>query len=492
MKSKVDIFRPLAAAASVRGPSAIFRRAHHHPSSSARPPERDGEASDSGAGRPAADVAPSGSTGDESFVCSVPPGEWPPHPAAASSGSDSARERRGQNRGLEIGAEVVGTSEDRSLTPQSQRGRRRDSSTVTTASGPSYYKIELVKEDGAEGTVRLAAGDDASVQFGPEHNEGLLVDRPRDDGDDEREKRGIPRAAPVGSLEADAADVSASTKRKKGERDAKQKWTISDGGKIVAIPPSPSPTRLSMSGLWGKMKSSKIAKASSTDAPSNASDSNSGSNLVRVEKGSKGEERDAVCPLPPTSSPLSQPPQLVKVDSHGSSGSESTVPPSPLVSKKAPLSAVMREEDRQVSNAVSVDEGSQGQLEAVSLESPPRMNRSVVSQSLFQESDGSDDGTSYRRKAARGDRRRSSSSKERDDPSTTNATEHSFLHRIPAAPSMDGSHPSWEGGSSARSQEGWFAQLLDVFSLGGGCCRQNFVAGEPVVARSCCSGQEVA
>lgn len=251
--------------------------------------------------------------------------------------------------------------------------------------------------------VQLTAGDDSSVQLTPDHNEQLIQ---LANVVDVNKKNNIIRASPIvehEAIELDHEAHSVNVIRANGaaicasslqQHDPSQRWTISDNGDIIVIPPSPS--RVSMT---------HSKKPSKTD---------------------HGHDE--------ASSSLSMPPSLVKANSSSDSSSSSD--------NDSLLSAT--------NDSIAKECPPSG---SESLESPPRMTRSVITPSLFQESiEGSSKGGSTSTISANGSKSRSnklqSNKKGRQTPTTSQRS------------------------SGCGTRFDFLSQILDVFSLNGACCHQ--------------------
>jgi len=406
----------------------------------------------------------------ESFVISVPPGEWPP--AVLSSTSDGTttagmdgRDVMGGKQPQELdrsaplptGATTSSSSSmgggDDGGSPRSRASQDMPSEVAAIAAisrddardihatkiaAPSYYKIELVRGGGGgdgdgdedcDTVVQLTAGDDSSVQLGADHNEGLrLISNAEDDDDDRTGPRHgghekIIRASPIVELDAIEHEATEEGKGKEHEGEGEtavasrpQRWTVSDKGRIVAVPPSPS----------------SVAAASPTKPRHHH-------NNGRSPSKHHGDEDDKLLDIPPL---------MVKAScgssSSCSSGSSSSVD-SFLSEKARDDDDIMPGEDR----ARAELEGA----ESESLESPPRLDRSVITPSLFQDSVN---GSSHE-KMKKDNNKRSSSVNSGKSRSSSGSTT-----------------PSMGGGRGCGFRGGDFlSQILDVFSLSGGCCHQN-------------------
>ncbi len=266
-----------------------------------------------------------------------------PHFAKAHAALSSASESTSPRRPLRTAAPLpAGTAAGEDVVAFPRR---------TTPTTPSYYRIELHPKN--DGVVQLTAGDDASVQFTPEtHKRQLKMAEGTNAGNGNN--NAIVRASPVierkelkqataAAHEAIEHDMVAAkyecdtSERHRRHRSSQQHWTISDSGRIVALPPSPN--RVSTAHDYVKAAHSK-------------------------PRGGKGSNDD---------DDLSVPPMLVKANSHGSSSTHSDCDDRSYLS----ANSLEREE--------AVEEG----VEVPSPESPPRMTRSVIFQSLFQDSIGS-------------------------------------------------------------------------------------------------------
>jgi len=408
MKSKVDIFRPLAAAKrGCRADSAtsIFRRNNNNNQKKIHR----GTNSKISKGDNADDDDDDDDDEESIVVVSTPPGEWPPHKATLSSTAseltNSPHKPLKTSAPLPFSADSAndavvssGNNDGNCCTSSSPRTSTATATMTTTTmsttqvASPSYYRIELDPEN--DNMVQLTAGDDSSVQFTPEvHNRQLQMAI-----EDDRNK-GIIRASPVverKEMPIEATPSQHSSQRRHHEimhqqqqQQPQQRWTVSGNGKIIAIPPSPS--HVSMTHDYVHKKG----------------------------KGGDNENDD-----------LSLPPMLVKANSHGDSSSQSSA--DDMIDNNSYISSNSLRNDR-------------------NLESPPRMTRSIVSQSLFQDSIGSSS-----REGSQGSRRSRTGRK--------NA----------AGSSSDGDAEKCNaGGCGTRLPSfDFFGTLLDVFSLNGACCRQ--------------------
>lgn len=239
------------------------------------------------------------------------------------------------------------------------------------------------------------------MQLAADHNERLQLAANDADCGPRHEHKNIIRASPIveheaiehGAAAADAAAWAPSEAAVKKEHDAEgeverppaQRWTVSDHGRIVAVPPSPS----------------SVAAARSKKP--------------RRHSPAHGDGLDV-------------PPLLVRASSGGSSV-DSFLPEN---AKDAPC-------------------GAESGAESESLESPPRLDRSVITPSLFQDSVN---GSSSEGKSGRQKNKRSSS---------VNSTKSR----------SSGSTSPIQGGGGCGARFDFLSQILDVFSLNGGCCHQN-------------------
>ncbi|KAL9187554.1 hypothetical protein ACHAXT_001657 [Thalassiosira profunda] len=444
MKPKVDIFRPLAAATSsakARLPdsSSIFRRSHHDN----RPQNSHGE------------------DDDEDFVVSTPPEPWAPLPVGALSASTSDG-HGAQQKGLEVSAPLPSVSSGEASTPASPVSPSRTTGLRSLRAGgrspkkgkaspPSYYKIQLVDNgddsdaSGSGGMVQLTAGDDASVQIAPDHNEGLQLAASTNSSRARRQRR-IVRASPVVEHAASGqesieheADEGVGHHIHRGSHhahEADKRWTVSDGGQIIAVPPSPS--RVSMTHDYEVRRTEeKTESVSALASPSEYLCAPPVPPLMEMETELLADPEK---PTDEGDAALSVPPRLVKANSSGSSSSEGS-----FVS------------EGHIDTMAMVDEE---EGEEVSLESPPRMNRSLLSISLFQESlstssKGSRAGTPP---AKRVRREGSLDSKQSKSSRNSHGTGRSSSPHV--------------GGCGTCRSSGAFEWLMDVFSLNGPCCRQ--------------------
>lgn len=251
--------------------------------------------------------------------------------------------------------------------------------------------------------VQLTAGDDSSVQLTPDHNEQLIQ---LANVVDVNKKNNIIRASPiveheameldheadgVNVIRANGAAIRASSLQ---QHDPSQRWTISDHGDIIVVPPSPS--RVSMP---HSKKPSKI---------------------------DHGHDE--------ASSSSSTPPSLVKANSTSDSSSSSD--------NDSFLSAT----DDSIAKECPPS-GSE------SLESPPRMTRSVITPSLFQESiEGSSKGGSASTISANGSKGRSNKLRSNEKGGRTPTTS--------------------QRSRGCGTRFDFLSQILDVFSLNGACCHQ--------------------
>lgn len=404
MKSRVDIFRPLAAATrSCRPDSAtsIFRRKDK-------------------SGSP-----PRSADSDDSFVVSVPPGDWPPHKdtlGSAASDSTSANGRLRTSVPLLTGTTVSSGAEEGS--PSSVLGSSRRTTAVRVTPPPSYYKIEIDPENDEK--LQLTAGDDASVQFTPElHNQRLqLANDGFDLGESLRVRRenGIARASPVG----ERADRRACGPTDYERPPSRQRWTIGDGGAIVAVPPSPS-------------------EVSMTHAKPSA------------RRPRHGRDDD-----------LSVPPLLVKADSAGSSSSGGSS------SEGSPLAG---------DDFVCCEEEG---AEVLALESPPRMTRSVLSPSLFQDSVSGESSRSSSQGIGEESNcvRRMASSCGGGRAGRSSRGGRRARTRSGSSRDAEGQAGCGNGGCGTRSRD-LLGMVLDIFSLNGPCCQQREAGATPVDAVLC-------
>mmetsp|Transcript_57733 Transcript_57733/g.122492 ORF Transcript_57733/g.122492 Transcript_57733/m.122492 type:complete len:438 (-) Transcript_57733:111-1424(-) len=413
MKSRVDIFRPLAAATRGCRPesaTSIFRRNNK-------------KLGDCGNGGGAAD------DDDESFVVSVPAGDWPPHRAALSSKSEgtcASSPQKELRTSAPLPAGTTSTSEDRAGSPLGASASARRTTFVTPR--PSYYKIELDPDN--ENVVQLTAGDDSSVQFTPEvHNKQIRMVT-------DESKKPIVRASPVvepviehhEAIEHEIAAGSAKVETIRNVSDdgpvpkqphQSMKWTVSDSGRIMAIPPSPSEVCMTHDKSSSPVKSGKKGRKGGYFG--------------------SGDDED-----------LSIPPMLVKANSGGSSSSQE----SECYRDDACDESCLATNSLMHGGANRSETPDEEGAEIVSLESPPRMTRAVVGQSLFQDSIGS-------------------SSREGSQCSDK-------LHVVKTMSQVAGSNKRSNsscsngsakhgGGCGTRAPLDW---LLDVFSLNGPCCNQ--------------------
>mmetsp|Transcript_24681 Transcript_24681/g.53242 ORF Transcript_24681/g.53242 Transcript_24681/m.53242 type:complete len:443 (+) Transcript_24681:282-1610(+) len=438
MKSRVDIFRPRAAATRGCRPNcgsatSIFRRSSNNNNNNNNNHNQ----------QPSSQPTKSNcSSESEPYVISVPPGQWPPHEAlsSASEGTNAAQHAQlDRSAPLPTGGTTSSSSSNSYDASSPLTASRKQSASTSTNSPttticksktpPSYYKIELVRggcdigggDDYCDNMVQLTAGDDSSVQLTPNHNDGIIqLANIAHHQDGNNSSNIIIRASPI--VEHDAIehlamsfhnDIHCSQQGATGNptlcteqhNDASQQWTISDNGKIIVIPPSPS--RVSMT------------------------------HLKKPRHFNNDDDHDHNA----SSSPLSMPPLLVKANSSSSSSS----------SDDSFLS--------DTNNDHSIAKECPPYCESESLESPPRMTRSVITPSLFFESvnGSSKGGGSF---SSSGGSNSRSKSKNKNGKTTG-----SYQRSRSSSPSNNG------GGCGTRFD--FLSQILDVFSLNGGCCHQN-------------------
>ena len=235
MKTKIDIFRPIAVVTrGCRGiePSnqvshgeshcTIFRRKRHGSS-------RSGQSMNKGA------------SDDESFVLSFPAEAWPPSAIAGSESTDtkSTVGKRRQKLDHSVPLQVESTESRGTTTP------------MTNQHLPSYYKIEM---QGSK--VQLSAGDDNSIQIAPDHNSNIQATGP---------KRNITRASPL----AEQCFESPPLPLKTHEMD--HKWTVSENGDIIAIhanePILSTPPELSLNYEHVKLGLPSLKDSNDSDPP---------------------------------------------------------------------------------------------------------------------------------------------------------------------------------------------------------------------------------
>lgn len=288
MKSKVDIFRPVAAVTracraveSANEPAGsqlhctIFRKKRQCSSRSGLSTNK-------------------GSNDDDSYVLSLPANGWPPNQAIVGSDSTDTKSTSDKRGRL-----------DRSIPLQVESSESRGAATpITIQQRPSYYKIEM---QGSK--VQLSAGDDNSIQIMPDHNHSIQGTAP---------KRNITRAAPVAERESDSP-VSSS---KAYEMD--DKWTVLENGEIVALqhkkqilstPPEASPSfdKLKVPSLSDPDSNPPILTKASSDSISEASNE-----LTLPES-------------PPRMNRSVYDKSLFEESSRSSSGSRRTKTPSPVI-----------------------------------------------------------------------------------------------------------------------------------------------------------------
>lgn len=200
MKSKIDIFRPIAAVTrGCRGIESDHSSGGHLHCTIFRK-KRQGS---SKSGQITAKVP----SDDDSFVISYPAEAWPPVaiPGSESIDSKSTADKRKQKL-------------DRSVPLQTTSSDSRGAATPTlTPQHPSYYKIEM---QGSK--AQLSAGDDNSVKITPDHNDNI-----KSTGTQSRNITRAPHIAEEG-LELPRPPLKA--------HEMGTKWTVSENGDIIAIP----------------------------------------------------------------------------------------------------------------------------------------------------------------------------------------------------------------------------------------------------------------
>ncbi|KAL3807601.1 hypothetical protein ACHAXA_006105 [Cyclostephanos tholiformis] len=493
MKSRgMDIFRPLAVASSAasifrRGNNNIGGsngsggggKQRSKPRSRDPPTPRGNRADDDGL---VVVVASDSDEGEGEEYRRI--GRSTPIVGGASSGGTSG----GENRAVHLLSSSLSSSSSNSdecagsryykiqLVPKTWREKNDGSS------GQMIATVLVTDENEEE--VQLTAGDDSSVQLTPCHNERIRVASDReaqedvDDDDDDvfvarlaTEKYlrgGIALAAPVVSPSSDhdchhrddvsydaAAEqevditgvvmhsspssypsTSTSTEEEGGRRRrqqqmqrGRQRWTVTDDGTIVAMPPSPS----HVSSMASDFSSHRLS-----------------SHILAKNMNARVAESSALSSYSPR--PSSPPPELVRSVSACSSTSSSS----------SPSMDDMRGDAGQRSLASSRRPKTPSPpppivtLASVSLESPPRMTRSFDPASLFRDSDtdrtssyGSDDQN-------RGSKRK----KSRTARPVVGPT---------SAPRAASPSPS-----CGDSRYNFLSHVLDAFSLNGfGCCRHS-------------------
>jgi len=169
----------------------------------------------------------------------------------ASPVGDSSRSRRSSS-----------ASRSKSKSP-SKKGKGKQQQQLQPISRPSYYKIELA--EGSGGTCQLTSGDDSSVVLTADHNELLQLANSSNLGVSGRIRpspRGIIRASPIVEQQqqqnqqqqqlqqllqlesiqhkVEGGPEHSITYSPSKRQSTRQRWTISNNGTIIAVPPSPS------------------------------------------------------------------------------------------------------------------------------------------------------------------------------------------------------------------------------------------------------------
>jgi hypothetical protein len=211
MKSKIDIFRPLAAISrGCRGGSSDDNEPVQAPLQQCTTIFRKSPASSK-------DRGVSTSASGESFVLST--NVWPPPDIPGSESIDSKsseKHNRKQKQLHKLGRSPpiqVSSSDSRGTPSRSSAGHHQQQQPTP----PSYYKFEMQGD-----LVQLSAGDDNSIQITPEHNEQIKLTGSKN--------RNITRASPV----VESAPSSSSLPLKAS--DMGHKWKVSETGDIVAVP----------------------------------------------------------------------------------------------------------------------------------------------------------------------------------------------------------------------------------------------------------------
>ena len=514
-KSRVDIFRrPLSKAKAGTTPTSIFRR--NNP-----PPLACSQSSEGGvivSSIPAAPLA--AATGDQ---------QWPPHQHALSSASEgtattnTAQQEQQQqelNRvdHLPTGTGTATTSssasgEDPTSSPPNSSPQRNNKASRSSSKSPlknkqppSYYKIELNNNANANNgdtttsssypMVHLTSGDDSSVQLTPDHNKLLqLADKTTSVSVSEgmspyrssvvKLRQQLIRASPIVEHErieleqrheadhhyhaATATATSVSSNNVYHQEESEARWTISDKGNIIIIPPSPSRVSMNHQHVVPEYNNHPTKKSS-----------------IKSKKGGMDYgDNDS------SRSSYSMPPLLVKAshssdDSFVSTNSLENSNNNGQHQKKHPDLVSGGSHNTNSSTGVSSSHPSD------MLESPPRMNRSFITQSLFQDhstssretgsmrSNSSQEGCSLG-KTRPGAAGRSQQQQQRST-SNSSSTQGQYTHF-----NKQGSNSCGRGGGPTKMNNGGcgsysrpfdlLSQLLDVFSLTGPCCQAQCGAG---------------
>lgn len=344
--------------------------------------------------------------------------------------------------------------------PKSKGGKKKE---ATPPRAPSYYKIELVQDHAGSSPggqqVQLTAGDDSSVQLTPNHNRGLQLASSSvslGDGATSTRKQRIIRASPIVEHEAVEHELDVEAV-KDGRRNGGWTVTNNDGQIVIAMPPSPS-----------YVANSRVAKKKELHCTKELP--------VFESSAKKTGKKAGVSQQPRDDGDLSVPPRLVKANStmsHSTSSSSSSEHSFLLSQSPGGGSIGNPAQPPPLPNQGShpATMGSKGSASA-SLESPPRMNRSVLDDSLFQDSVDSGSGEA-------------SSKEGRDRSRPTSANSAVRGRTLSGGSSSHGSKASGaqgnRGGCGARLPD-IFSQILDAFSLGGGCCRQGDTSSSTVAA----------
>ena len=372
---------------------------------------------------------------------------------------------------------------------QSTKQQLESSIVQLTPRVPSYYKLELTQDvDERESSiVQLTAGDDSSVHIDSDHNRRLMlansnvtmdssIVRPQlGDGEAGQE---IIRASPI-KEEVGSSSSPTSSKRQSSNN---QRWTVSDSGRIIAMPPSPS-------GLFNKVRQSSSGK----QPPSpNKKDDYSFAPPVTMEKEKEElyptavalltKEKEGVL-LSISATTDMRVVHEVSDDEFDDAASASSFSIPPLLTKASDDSSLHSQND-EVLLAPCPSPEDEGTEVTVELESPPRLDRSsILDDSLFLDAndDVSDRGGGSKVASSRGNKNEGSGGCPKRQRSASN-------NSLSSGGTSNGrSHDSKRSKSSATGAEGgcgvgFLWHILDVFSLNGPCCHQMDCSAPVVVS----------